>query len=88
MTIFRCKKRKISFKVSNSGEKPIHVMTEPWCEEYDLNQGDVLEVHAEVVELENPLDPLTFEVCAEDHHVSIWCPPSSESKLIEARKSE
>ena len=39
-----------------------NILTEPWCEEFDLAPGDILQGTASVKELTDPVNPLDFEL--------------------------
>jgi hypothetical protein len=81
MTIFRSKAKQQTFRITNSGSKPLHLMTELWCDEFTLEPGDILEGRASSEDLSDPLEPLNFEVFLEDDHVSLWCPYETEFSL-------
>jgi hypothetical protein len=81
MTIFRSKPGQQTFRITNSGKRPLHVMTELWCEEFTIAPGDVLEGTAATKDLSDPLEPLNFEIWLEDDHVSLWCPYDTNFNL-------
>jgi len=60
-------------------------MTELACEEFVLQPGDTLHGSASVKTLDNPADPLGFEIYLEDDHASLWCPHDSEFRIEKAR---
>lgn len=84
MTIFRSKPKRMAFRITNSSKRSLHIMTELWCEEFDLEPGDVLHGTAGIKELTDSLNPLDFEIYLENDHVSLWCPPDSEFKIEKA----
>ena len=86
MTIFRSKQRKQKVVLTNSGNSDLSILTEPWAKEVTVKPGDRLELESDVDELQDPHNPLNFEAWANDSHVSIWCPPGTELKVLQ--KSE
>ena len=78
MTIFRSSPKTQTFRVTNSGKRALHVMTELWCEEFTVEPGEILEGIASIKELADPMNPLDFEIWLEDDHVSLWCPPDTK----------
>ena len=84
MTIFRSKPARMAFRFTNRSNRTLHILTEPWCEEFDLEPGDILQGTASVKELTDHVNPLDFELYLEDDRASLWCPPDSEFKIEKA----
>ena len=74
----------MAFRFTNRSDRPLHIVTEPWCEEFDLEPGDILRGSASVKELTDSVYSLDFEVYLDDGFVSLWCPSDSEFKIEKA----
>ena len=86
MTIFRSKSKRQSFRITNSGKRPLHVLTEPWCDEFSpVEPGMALVCIAETEALADPENPLDFEIWLENDHVSLWCPFDTKFALTVER---
>ena len=84
MIIFRSESKRLPFRVTNSSKRALHVMTELACEEFVLQPGEILHGSASVKTLDDPIDPLGFEIYLEDDHVSLWCPHDSDFRIEKA----
>ena len=87
MTIFRSKAKsgsltRIEFFIKNEEAEPLHIMTEPGCEEFDLQQGDKLRIWIPITDLQDPFDPLQFDTWPNNRHISIWVPPFTNCEVI------
>lgn len=86
MITFRSKPKIQIFRLINSSKKPLHVMTELWCESFTLQPSDILEAKASIADLDDPVNPLNFEIVLEDDYVALWCPYATEFQILEANK--
>ena len=87
MTIFRSKAKAEQFThlelfVKNEEAGPLHILMEPGCEEFDLEEGDKLRVRIPIKELRDSFDPLQFDTWSSNRHISIWVPPFTNCEVI------
>jgi hypothetical protein len=87
MTTFRSKPEALTFRLTNSGSKPLHVMTELWCDEFELAPGEILEGRASVSDLSDPDNPLDVEIFLDEDQVSLWCPFDAKFEVKQGKKS-
>jgi len=67
---------------TNGRDVEFHVLSEPWAQELTLKSGEVLELICDMTELQEPDNPLNFEVWDDGSGVSIWCPASTALNVI------
>lgn len=83
MTIFRSKPATQKIVLSNFRVGGFSVLSEPWAHEFTLRAGERLEIECNPSELQDPNDPLNFEIWDDGSGVSIWCPPSTKFTVID-----
>ena len=63
-------KQKLLFELKNAGEKPMHIVCEPACSEYQLQPGSKIAFKAESDDPREGIPPIIAEYS--DYGLTIW----------------